>query len=191
MDKFLECAKAFENLLSIEYRIILGKKGKLIQLNINFKKTEFHHLMGLGKLIDMEFSKENRNYVFNNILNKTITYKYASSSKYFNKINDRFAPLSNIEKILDSNEIIFRYNEKNANFSKIQADFLLATPFDGNDVYIFISKQEEENYFCRSFFPRSNRDYTKGQTKFIMLYKEKVNLHTGEVWVQFDKLNKK
>ena len=53
MDKLLKCAKAFENLLDIQYRIIIGRKGKTVELVIGFSKLDFHHLMGLGKLKDL------------------------------------------------------------------------------------------------------------------------------------------
>lgn len=49
MDKLQKCAKAFENLLEIQYRIIIGRKGKTAELVIGFSKLDFHHLMGLGK----------------------------------------------------------------------------------------------------------------------------------------------
>lgn len=50
MDKLQKCAKAFEKLLEIQYRIIIGRKGKTVELVIGFSKLDFHHLMGLGKL---------------------------------------------------------------------------------------------------------------------------------------------
>ena len=53
MDKLQKCAKAFENLLEIQYRIIIGRKGKTVELVIGFSKLDFHHLMGLGKLKDL------------------------------------------------------------------------------------------------------------------------------------------
>lgn len=37
-------------------------------------------------------------------------------------------------------------------------------------------------------FLRTGRDYTKGQQKFALLYKEKTNLTTGTTIVQYDKL---
>lgn len=60
MDKLQKCAKAFENLLEIQYRIIIGRKGKTVELVIGFSKLDFHHLMGLGKLNTMLY-KEKRN----------------------------------------------------------------------------------------------------------------------------------
>ena len=46
MDKLQKCGKAFEKLLEIQYRIIIGRKGKTVELVIGFSKLDFHHLMG-------------------------------------------------------------------------------------------------------------------------------------------------
>ena len=63
MDKLQKCAKAFEKLLEIQYRIIIGRKGKTVELVIGFSKLDFHHLMGLGKLKDLRIAKQNRRSV--------------------------------------------------------------------------------------------------------------------------------
>ena len=49
MDGLLTCAKAFENLLPVKYHIIIGRKGKSVDLTVSFQAVEFHHLMGLHK----------------------------------------------------------------------------------------------------------------------------------------------
>lgn len=49
MDRLTNCVHAFEKLLDIQYRIIIGRKGKTTELYIRFSKHDFHHLMGLGK----------------------------------------------------------------------------------------------------------------------------------------------
>lgn len=191
MDKLQLCAKSFENLLNTKYHVVLGRKNKLIHLNIIFSEWDFHHLMGLGKLKDIRLARQNRAVVFDDILNGHVTYKTIANSRYIEKISGRFTPLSQIESILDENNIIFRYNERLNVFSMIQADFLLATPFRESEVYIFLTNKDEDNYCCCSFFPKSTKDYTQGQTKYALLYKAKVNLVTGESTIQYDKLNKK
>lgn len=188
MDKLLECTKEFENLLHTKYHIVLGRKGQLVNLEIVFTKWEFHHLMGLGKLKDLRIARGNRVNIFEQILEKNITYETISKSRYINEIEARFEPLAHIEEILDNNNLVFRYNAKLNTYSMIQADFLLSSPYDGNDIYIFVSRNEDETYFCRSFFPKSEKDYTLKQTKYTMLYKEKINMFTGEKIIQYNKL---
>ena len=192
MDKLLTCAKAFENLLRIQYRIVIGRKGKTVELIIGFSKLDFHHLMGLGKLKDLRIAKRNRGLVFDEILDGSTTYGSIARSRYFSQIENRFEPLALIEQLLDDNRLVFRYNAKLNQFSLIEADYLLSTPLESRDIYIFIARhQETGNYFCRSFFPKEKKDYTEGQPRYTLLYKEKRNLLTGETTVQYDRLTPK
>ena len=43
MDHLLECAEAFEQLLDVQYHIVLGRKNRLTELTLRFDPTEFHH----------------------------------------------------------------------------------------------------------------------------------------------------
>lgn len=190
MDKLLICARAFQKLLHTEYKIIIGRKGKQITLRVTFLSSQFHHLMGLVKLRDLEVANQNRNKVFKDILNRKLTYDRIAKSEFISEIENRFDPLANIELLFDNNNLLFRYNEKLNSYSLIQSDFLLSTPFQNNDVYIFISKDVDDTYYCRSFFPKETTDYTLGQMKYTLLYKEKINLITEEVQIQYDRLNK-
>lgn len=148
--------------------------------------------MGLGKLKDLRIATQNRESVFFGILNGTITYPSICRSRYIEQIENRFAPLARIEQIFDDNKLIFRYNEKKNQFSLIEADYLLSTPFSGNDIYIFIEEKETEGlFFCRSFFPKEKKDYTLGQPQFTLLFKEKITVSTGEKIIQYDRLTPK
>ena len=136
MDKLQKCAKAFENLLEIQYRIIIGRKGKTVELVIGFSKLDFHHLMGLGKLKDLRIAKQNRGSVFDEIITGITTYETLTKSRYLAQIENRFEPLALIEQLLDDNRLVFRYNTKLNQFSLIEADYLLSTPFENSDIYI-------------------------------------------------------
>ncbi len=114
--------------------------------------------MGLGKLKDLRIATQNRESVYFGILNGTITYPSICKSRYIGQIENRFTPLSYIEQIFDSNKLIFRYNEKQNQFSLIETDYLLSTAFSGNDIYIFIKEKETVGrFFCRSFFPKERK----------------------------------
>lgn len=192
MDKLQKCAKAFENLLEIQYRIIIGRKGKTVELVIGFSKLDFHHLMGLGKLKDLRIAKQNRGSVFDEIITGITTYETLTKSRYLAQIENRFEPLALVEQLLDDNRLVFRYNTKLNQFSLIEADYLLSTPFENSDIYIFIAEHKDTGkYFCRSFFPKEKKDYTEGQPRYTMLYKEKRNMATGEIAVQYDRLTPK
>ena len=192
MDKLLECTRAFEKLLDTQYRIIIGRKGKTVEIIIGFSRLDFHHLMGLGKLKDLRIAKQNRETVFNEILRGIITYEGITKSRYLGLIQNRFEPLMSMEQLLDDNRLVFRYNTKLNQFSLIEADYLLSTPHERKDIYIFIAKNEDSGtYYCRSFFPKERTDYTKGQAIYTMLYKEKICLSTGEKQIQYDRLTPK
>jgi len=181
MDKLLACAKTFESLFNTEYRILIAHKNNQIDLKINFNAIDFHHLMGLGKLKDLRIHRDNRTEVFRKILSGKITYDTIKQSKSIQEIENRFEPLSHLEELLDSNYLTFRYRPQNNPTSTIIAEFLLSADFQGNDVYIFLDKKEHaENYFCRSFFPKTDKDYTVGQIKYTLLRKEKTTLSTRE-----------
>lgn len=91
------------------------------------------------------------------------------------------------EHLLDSNQSIFRYNKSLRYFSMIEATYLLSTPYQNTDIYIFLD-HKEESFFCRSFFPKEDADYTKGQPIYTLLKKEKINLSTGNVITQCNRL---
>ena len=59
---------------------------------------------------------------------------------------------------------------------------------DAVRVFCFLEKSKDTNdeeYFAKSFFPMDRIDYAKYQTKYTLLYKEKVNVQTGESIVLF------
>ena len=192
MDHLQSCAKAFEHLLDFQYHIIIGRKGKSVELNILFDPTEFHHLVGLHKLHDLRIARENRDKVFQQILTGNMSIDDLKKSQYFPKIQKRIEPFIQIENFLDSNKLIFRYNQKLQTFSLIEAEYLLSTPYENTDIYIFLDRQKEPDYFfCRSFFQKEEKDYTKGQAIYTLLIKEKINLRTEEKIIQYDRLTPK
>ena len=192
MDHLQSCAKAFEHLLDFQYHIIIGRKGKSVELNILFDPTEFHHLVGLHKLHDLRIARENRDKVFQQILTGNISINDLKKSQYFPNIQKQIEPFIQIENFLDSNKLIFRYNQKLQTFSLIEAEYLLSTPYENTDIYIFLDRQKEPDYFfCRSFFQKEEKDYTKGQAIFTLLIKEKINLRTEEKIIQYDRLTPK
>ena len=192
IDKLQRCALAFQRLLDTQYEIIIGRKGQLTKILLNFSETEFVHLAGLHKLIDNEFFRTaSRKKVFDSVLNGEISYDIISKSENFGFVKYRIEYFEFLENMLDSNEIIFKYNKKKNAFSLIQADYLLQSTHNSTDIYIFIDKLKESDFhFCRSFFPKGEKDYTTGQIKYTLLYKRKINKITGESIVQYDRLSK-
>lgn len=187
MDELKKCAEKFRELLNCEYYIVLGKKKKTIEINLAFDESDFHHLVGLHKLVDNDYLHlTSRRDIFNQILSGKITISDLRKSCFFNEIQLRLSKFTQIQSYLDSNETVYRYNSKYNSYSLIQADFLFLNDIENFPTYLFINKSDKNNkYFCRSFFPKGDIDYTKGQAKYTLLYKEKINLITGDSVVQY------
>ena len=95
-----------------------------------------------------------------------------------------------LEDMFDSNDTIFRYNEKKNSFSMIRADYLMKNRLIDKNVFIFLSKDKNDTYFCRTFFLETKRDYTKNQASWTLLYKEKIKRSTGQSVVLYDRLKR-
>ena len=191
MSDIIQAAKTFSNLLDIEYQIILGKKNKSFSLNIIFENWQFFHLAGLQYLKDLTgVLSESRKRIFRRILNGSLKAQLFESSQYYSTIKNRIEYLVYLEQIMDSNETIFKYNQKLQAFSAIQADFLMKNELKLRNVFTFLSKDSKNGkYFCRSFFPQIEKDYSIGQTNLTLLHKKKINKSSNTEIVLYDRLN--
>lgn len=192
MADILLAARSYAKLLDVEYHILLGKKNKQLILSINFEKLHFYHLAGLHYLKDLaDILKGDRGIVFEKILNGTITQTELENSRHYPEIENRIGYLVYLEAIMDSNETIFKYNPKLESFSAIQADFLMKNQLQARNVFTFLSENKlNGKYFCRSFFPQMDKDYSLGQTNRTVLYKKKINKSEHTECILCDKLRK-
>lgn len=183
-----DCVEAFSKLLNVQYKIIIGRKGKAITLVIDFCKEDCFHLMGLQYLKDRPDLNKSRELIFDNILSKKTSVNHIESSHFYSKIQDRIDLLPNLENIFDSNNTIFKYNKRENVYSLIEADYLLENNLFGKILYLFLSKRKNQNFFCRSFFPKDNKDYAKNQATWTLLYKEKINLQNESQIILYNRL---
>lgn len=172
--------------------MIAGKRRKTAAIQLSFSPEQFHHLSGLHKLIDLRLARENRETVFYRILSGEITLADVKKSRYYGDIASRIDPLTQLESLLDNNDIIFKYNENQNTRSWIEAEFLLISPYRGNKTYLFLDQDDTPSnpdaYFCRSFFPFEGTAYEQQQPRYTLLYKEKIDLSTGASTVQYNRL---
>ena len=168
-----EAAKAFEKLLNTEYIFVVAKKGVEAKIHLLFQKQHFYHIAGLHYLIDIQSLRGDRTVIFEKILKKQIEADIKKSN-FYNKIANRVELLLQLQNILDSNDTVFHYNETYNSFSAIKAEYLLENRILDKNVFLFLDKNIDGKYFCRSFFPQDWKDYTKGQQKWTVLYKEKI-----------------
>lgn len=190
MDLLKKCALNFEKILAYQYHFVVGRKGISREFLLNFDEADFHHLVGLHKLRDItQIQQGKRSNVFKSILNDTITMDLIQKSHFYGEMSSRIEPLTLVEKMLDDNKLIFRYNEKIHKYSVIKADYLLEWKNDANSLYLFLGKRDEsEIQMCRTFFPKQDKDYAQGQAQYTLLKKEKICLSNHNVEVQYDRL---
>lgn len=192
MADILQAAKACKKLLDVEYQIVLGKKEKNLSLAINFEEYHFFHLAGLQYLKDLSrVLTESREQIFRRILKGTLQKQLFESSESYPEIKDRIKYLVYLESLMDSNETIFKYNPALKAFSAIQADFLLKDQVQARNIFIFLSGDKSNGkYFCRSFFPQTDKDYSLGQTNWTLLYKKKIHKSAQTETVLYDRMKR-
>ena len=107
---------------------------------------------------------------------KNLPYLFRFINYYFpyNKIETKRL----LEQMIDSNDTVFKYNKKANMYSMIEADYLMENNVESRNLFLFLSNDEGDNYFCRSFFPEEKMDYSKNQASWTLLYKKKIDLST-------------
>ncbi len=181
MDQVYIAAKEFEKLLLIQYRIILsaGKNKPTERILLNFEQEDLYHMLGLQHLNDIEIPHDKKS-ILGMIIAGKIDDNYLAKSNLYNnskneyRISDRIVMLSEIEKLLDSEDTQFYiYRLQHLNKTVIKADYLIVCKRKDNEAYIFIRKRKENDYYgIVSCFPKSDTVYWGGK-RYLML-KEKV-----------------
>ncbi len=46
-------------------------------------------------------------------------------------------------------------------YSMIEADYLMENKMESRNLFLFLSNDDGDNYFCRSFFPEEKMDYSR------------------------------
>lgn len=190
MHSVYDCVQAFLPLLSTEYQLILGRKNIAVELNIVFDKKDCFHLMGLQYLKDRTDLSRSRDIIFDEILSGILCQEQFEASVHYKEIEDRIDFLPMLEEMLDSNNMIFKYNKKQNIYSMIEADYLIKNTITGRNLFLFLSKNSKDKYFCRSFFPQTKKDYSENQATWTLLYKKKINKLDSTELVLYDKLRK-
>lgn len=181
-DYLYQSAIAFKKLLPVKYRLFLGRKGKSFELVITFNPVDFFHLAGLQKLNNYELNRLPKGRILNSILNREITDSIFNNVASSDEILQRIKVFTQLETLLDDNNTaFFKFNAKIAK-SKIRADYMARGLLDGSQiVFSFFIKGDERNisdrgsYRVNSIFPLSKQDFSLGQTKYILLLKEKIS----------------
>ncbi len=146
-------------------------------LNLCFRPVDFDHLSGIHYANDVDFKLHPNEYRRGKLTDAVISRKIDSTliekSINWERISKRLQDIIYLEKILDSDFRIYRFNPTKLNFySDIKANFLIYSELYRMGVFLFIDRDISIDY-CKSIFTRDERDYTLNQTKWTMLKKVK------------------
>lgn len=201
VNKIKKNADAYSNLLGIEYYFCLGYKGKGFEVRVHFSKEEFHHLEGIGQLRDLKLHSESGNRTFDMALAGDILEDELKKSHFYQSgcVQNKVDYFYLLERIFDEDNIVFRFRKTMKGSGKIEAELFLTSELEDGQFFVYLDRVEEsdEEYYCRSFVANPEFDRTQGQVKLTTLWKEKINLETGESTVLYrykdfspDQLNK-
>ncbi len=192
-DILYEAAKKYQEMLSKEYYIVLGRQGKEYHLHIRFLEESFFHLIGLQHLQDIRYSSTNKQRIYKDILRQKITIEQIKKSSFYNKcfIEERITNLKYIEEMLESSKVLFKINHAQyMRYTNIKADYLckfeVLETEEINCLYLFIVEDkfprvEHEHKLC-SFFKKHKIDYEQGTAVAKLLLSEKREIDSnGEV----------
>lgn len=127
MDHLQAAAIAYQALLSKEYHLSLGFKGRKTEIQLTFQKTEFKHLTGVQKLVDTIYPQMPADLFFEESLCGSITCNDLEASCFYLDMRNRLEQLKYLEFYLDANMLPFGWDLKRVpkGMSRIHADYLL------------------------------------------------------------------
>lgn len=89
------------------------------------------------------------------------------------KIAERIELFILLERILDSNDLVIRYNKGKVRGTAVEASFVVVYKQENRKLHYFVDFDGEERLYGRTFFVRAGTDdkYIAGQQKFKVLKK--------------------
>ena len=192
-----ESLSSFKDLLNIEYKIKVARKGVEQDIELVFLKRNFVHLAGLEKLIDVPIVNAYRDLYAqlsqNESLSELIKAKLVES-KYFDFIVDRLYSIidlrDNFYNAKDNKHYKFISKER-GNFTSIDYDFIIKCEFEKDIYYYFLRRDEKSDkanqYVLVSLFMNNEKDYTKAQAYMSLLEKIEIDRSTNRETIIYKK----
>jgi len=189
MDLLKKAAKAWRDLYSVKYNITYGRKRKLYDIDISFRKSDFFHLAGFQYLKDIRFPNIPPNLYIEYILRNEIKGELIKKGEHYEEmVKSRLLAIINLQEALDNDLNLYTYNRLNYAFHTfIEANNFILSNSKNDDIFIFLVKNENR-YVCSSIFMKRDRDYSENQTPLSILRIMKTNLKTHEQHILIDKL---
>jgi hypothetical protein len=184
MKLLIDAVKAWKAISKSVYIITYGFRKKKYCLNLEFLNSHFYHLAGLQYLKDVELPKVSKSKLCQYILeHHDKLYHLKKSEFWLEWVEPRLNALISLEKLLDGDYRLYKYNPKFSQFySDICADYLITDPNTNQVIFLFLGKDDNKhfqeqsyNVYCRSIFIKTKeRDHTQCQRLLSILSKEKV-----------------
>lgn len=186
MDKIQQCAYNFLHLIdSTKYIFHIARRGVKV-ITLDFDQKDFHHLVGLQYLDDINIPKNKKKTIEWILSHKdTVTDEYLSESDHYRgrawdekNVEERISEFRHIEQYLDVDNLIRIFSPKDSSYSQsmIRCDYIIESRLKASEktVYIFLKHRNGlESACCMvSFVVKKNTVYG-GQNWYWML-KDKV-----------------
>ncbi len=172
MDDILYQAAKFyaDNLEGRKYLLIARKKGKEINLNINFGAEHFKHLAGLHKLKDLPISKRDSANIYREILDEKTTITDIQKSKFFSEAEKRLLNFTKVKDALYSPDLMLK--SLKGYFLGITADYLLSKKDAVEDTavsyaHLFL-RDDEDIVIPVTFFTRNDDKYLRNNVRWTV-----------------------
>ena len=196
MDSIQTALNAFRYMTDYKYDFVLAHDKELHGVRLTFDYRDFHHLVGLHYLDDIDIPKSHKK-LFQQIDEGKISDEYLSTSENYLKVRnsdaivrDRIYYFRNIEYFLDSKNLVFDYVGYMNKGSQITADYMIRSSYCGVNAYIFLrerSNNKNNEYCLCSFFTDPPGSYN-GQ-KAYWRYKAKTHYPTNSTKIFIDKMS--
>lgn len=169
-------AETYRRMTAVEYHIVLGRKGKMHLLDIEFPPENFYHLAGLHKLKrSYSLFQDASARVLKKILSGEMGMDMIRDDQNFQKVEKRLMALSELEEILDKTDTQFyEFNSRKVWIpTKITADYVAKGKGQSAAVTFSFFVKDNRKYCMNSLFLEEKLDYTERQTQYTVLLKEK------------------
>ena len=154
-----ECAQFYKTLLHKKYTITLENN---FEFSFYFTPDNFFHLIGLGKLKDINYFKgKNKNLIFKKILKKEIPLESIEKHKNYCKIINRVKYFERIDKLLDKkhSKIIIDFDSDN---KLLKTVFIFYAHEKSGYTHLTIGK-DNAKYYPETFIYEDSKRYISGQ----------------------------
>lgn len=174
-DNLLLATKSYNNLINKNFIIKIKKENNIRIIKVQFKKENFYHLIGLHYIKDIpkvDYRKNKKTTIFNNILNGKIKYTDIEKSALFNdKIKNRIDFFKEIDKLIFDGIIIdFDKNKLDFN-SKLKGIYIFFKTKENTYLHLALGTKDiaKDILYPESFFVENNNKYIKNQDLYEIL----------------------